>query len=327
MAARKGCCAGGCLVKTLIALVIIVVIIGGAFLWLINQTPETLGFADVEINGMTIREMGLADTKIKAIFAVIKGLLDVNETDIVTNPYDPVEDKASTDESLNSIGVPSEGDNINYLYLVENAIVTDDPELVEFSDTEIAFLLDAMVQQGVESQEAEGEEQVEIVREMNAGFAQVIINKGQTNTLEMMVKIDISSIKDEIPNIPFVGNMIPNDVFLNSINTLSIDSEGKISTTSQSLEINGMTDEMSTNIINALFNNIAQGETEENSIEYFNNTFGELFRLVINNVGLVGDADTNSSGDVIESTISYGTEGVESHKIKVITRTEAPEEE
>lgn len=324
MAVRKGCCIGGCLMKTIIAIVIIVVIVGGAIIWLMNQTPTTLKFDDKQINGITIREMGFADTKIKDIIKFLKGLVKIKESDIVDHPFDPIADKASADQALNSIGVPSEGGNMNYLYLIDNVIVTDAHELIEFSDTEIAYMLDAMVQQGMQSEQAEGEE-VEKVRQMNAGFSQVkIIKNENVITLEMLVRVDISNIKDDIPNIPFKNSIIPNKVFLNSINVMTIDDEGIISTQSLSLQVNGMSQEMSVSIINALFARLASEGTEENAVAYFNNTFGSLFKLIMNNVGLVGDALTDNSGDVIEDTINYGPQGVTQHKIKVITRTQAP---
>lgn len=323
MALRKGCCVGGCLMKTLIGIVVIVLLIGGAILWFVNQTPASLGFDDYEISGTSIREMGLADTKIKALYSVLKAFFNVNEADIVKNPYDPVADKESADATFAQINLPLDGEDLDYLYLLENPLITENPELVKLKDTEIAYVLNAMVDQAVEGEE--GFEQAEMVKEMNASFIQVTITKNQQEmTLEMMLRVDISSIREQIP-VPFVGNVIPNVVYLNSINTLIIDDEGKISTTSKNVAINGMSDQLSTSIVNTLFASLAQEQTEQSPIEYFNDSFGELFRLIINNVGLVGDAELTTTGEVIENTIDYGEQGVTNHYIQVITRTELEE--
>lgn len=321
MAARRSSCAGGCLVKTLIAIVIVIALIVGAFIWAINQTPERFGLADYEIQGMTLREMGFAEMKIKDIAKLFKSLLKPDTSAIVDNPYDPVEDKASADSKAGTMGIPQEGGQTDYLSLMgDTPVTTGEPELLTFADTEIAYILNSIVTQA--STAAEGEEEAQVVRDLNASIAQVTILKGTQTTLEILLQIDISSMKGELPAI--VANRLPDVIYLNSINTLTISEalldQGTISTESVGIEINGM-DGATTNIlISALSSGIEGASEAEDPAKYFNDTFGAFFQKVINNMGLVGDADLDDDDDVILLSIDYGPEGVINHGIKVITR-------
>ena len=69
---KSGCGCGGCLIKLLIAVLIVAVVLGVAAAVILNMTPEQLGIADVDINGTTLREMGLADVKIKEVLKFVK---------------------------------------------------------------------------------------------------------------------------------------------------------------------------------------------------------------------------------------------------------------
>lgn len=310
MAARRSSCAGGCLVKTLIAIVIVIALIVGAFIWAINQTPARFGLADYEIQGMTIREMGFADMKIKDIAKLFKSLLKPDESAIMDNPYD-AEDKANADSKAGAMGLPEEDGQPDYLSLMgETPVTTATPQLLTFADTEIAYILNSIVTQA--SSQAEGEEEAQVIRDMNASIAQVTITKGTETTLEILLKIDISSIKGDMPAI--AANRLPDVVYLNSINKLTVSEGiyplgGIISTESSSIEINGM-DGATTNIlINAISSGIEEAQQAEDPSKYFNDTFGAFFIKVVNNMGLVGASVTNC-----------GPDGVINHGIKVVTR-------
>lgn len=69
------------IIFSLIAIVLILVI---AFAVVINLTPRQLGIADLKIEGKTVEEMGIADTKIVDIYKSVKSLSKVNESDVVT---------------------------------------------------------------------------------------------------------------------------------------------------------------------------------------------------------------------------------------------------
>ncbi|MFA6765791.1 MAG: hypothetical protein WCS45_01910, partial [Clostridia bacterium] len=308
-------CSGGCLVKILITVIIIAVIIGGALWWVSVQTPAKLGFADTEIGGTTLRQMGLAEVRIIDLIRIIRNLLKPDESKIVTNPYDPEKDKLAADNKLKDTSIPLDGEDPDYLHLLgEEPLTTTTPMLLELADTEIAYIMDAII-----NSSAEADEDLQVIRDLNAALVQVEITKGSTTTLGMMMAIDISSIKNDIP---MGGGLLPDRIYLNSVNKLQAANDGIISTQSQGIEINGMKDETAKAVINALFNAIVKEEnvSEEDPIKFFNDAFGAVFKRVINNIGLVGDAELDSNDEVIESTITYGNQGIEEHIIKVITR-------
>ena len=142
MAVRKGCCVGGCLLKTLIAVLVIVILIVGAALWVYNQTLEKLGLGDVKIQGRTLRELGLAQLKVKDVISLIRGILKGPDIDaIANNRFDPIADKQSTEQKLNDTDIPQDSDDdFNYLYLLENQLTAEQAILLEFADTEIAYI-------------------------------------------------------------------------------------------------------------------------------------------------------------------------------------------
>lgn len=327
MAVRKGCCAGGCLLKTIITLVIIVVLVGGAFLWVINQTFEDLGLADYEImNGNSLRDLGFADMQLKDVLSLIRNLVKPNVEDIVDNPYDKVEDKASADSTATSIGIPTENgeDTPNYLVLLgDEPIVTEEQMLIVFSDCELAYMMDTMIEQATEN----SDEDIQIIKDMNAGIEQITITKNETTTtLGIMLSIDLTPIKEQDATIKNLFNFlhVPDKIYLNSINTLSANTNGELSTESQAIEINGMSGATTTTVLNAIFNFVNQNPEEgEEPIVYFNDAIGSVFNQVIGNIGLVGTATTqNDSNVVVEGTVTYGENGITNHEITVITRIE-----
>ena len=84
MAVRKGCCVGGCLLKTLIAVLVIVILIVGAALWVYNQTLEKLGLGDVKIQGRTLRSW-VCPVKVKDVISLIRGILKDPDIDAIAN--------------------------------------------------------------------------------------------------------------------------------------------------------------------------------------------------------------------------------------------------
>lgn len=325
MAARKGCCIGGCFLKIIITIIIIIALLAGTVLVVSNMTIEKLGLSDRNIGGQTLREMGLAQIKLKDVVSMLNKLLNTDENTIITNPFNPIADKATADSSAGDIGVPMDGDSPDYLSLLgDTPITTAYPTLVTFSDTEVAYILNNMVTKASSVAGEEGEDEAEILRDMNANIAQVSIIKDTNMSLQIILKMDISAMKEDT-NIPFIGGFLPNVLYLNSINKLNIDEQGNISTESESIQINGMTDEFATVILNALFNSLSQGQENEDLVVFFNDTMGELFKKVMNNIGLVGDAELDTENKVVVSSIEYGTKGVQTHKISLITRIDEEE--
>ena len=84
----------------LITLVLIVVLVAVAFVVVINLTPRQLGLADMQIEGQTFEELGIADVKIINIYKSIKSLSEVEEDKVVTNKYDETQEKQKSEEKF-----------------------------------------------------------------------------------------------------------------------------------------------------------------------------------------------------------------------------------
>lgn len=85
---------------TLLAIVLILVI---AFVVVINLTPRQLGAQNVKIDGKTIEEMGIADTKIINIYKSIKSLSAAKEDKIVTNKFDETAEKDKSKDNFRAV--------------------------------------------------------------------------------------------------------------------------------------------------------------------------------------------------------------------------------
>lgn len=95
------------IIFSLIAIVLILVI---AFAVVINLTPRQLGIADLKIEGKTVEEMGIADTKIVDIYKSVKSLSKVNESDVVTNTYDEEQEKDKSQDKFSGSSLDGKED-------------------------------------------------------------------------------------------------------------------------------------------------------------------------------------------------------------------------
>lgn len=88
------------IIFSLVAIVLILVI---AFAVVINLTPRQLGVADLKIEGKTVEEMGIADTKIINIYKSIKSLSTAKEDKIVTNKFDETAEKDKSQDNFRAV--------------------------------------------------------------------------------------------------------------------------------------------------------------------------------------------------------------------------------
>ena len=130
---------------TLLAIVLILVI---AFVVVINLTPRQLGAQNVKIDGKTIEEMGIADTKIINIYKSIKSLSAPKEDKIVTNKFDETAEKDKLKDNFSGSSLENKDD---YSSIITDPVIYDTKKIVEYDDVTIAYIFNNVVQNASES--------------------------------------------------------------------------------------------------------------------------------------------------------------------------------
>ena len=173
---KSGCGCGGCLIKLLIAVLIVAVVLGVAAAVILNMTPEQLGIADVDINGTTLREMGLADVKIKEVLKFVKDILNADPDGIVQNPYSPETEKTTSENNLQSavnVGSSASG-GIVYSDILKDKIVYDEKYFYEYRDTTLAYIFQSILDEG-EAAVSEDNGAIDFLREINGKVDEISI--------------------------------------------------------------------------------------------------------------------------------------------------------
>ena len=324
-----GCGCGGCLLKIVIAIAVIIILLVIAAVIIVNLTPEQIGIADLDIGGMTLRELGLADVKFKEMFQLINGVMNPDVDNIVTNRYDPDVAKPEADGNLAAATNTGDGE-FKYSEVLEQTVIYDKEYLYTYSDTTLAYLFQQMLNEA-ETEGAEvNNDAIAFLRDLNAEIDEVTINDlgGGKYELRVVASIDITDFKNEImKNIPaavarFVT--LPDRVYIVSYSDITADSEGQLVTTGKSIRIN----DMQSVVADAIFKVVAgsasdkiegeNGSVDQNAI---NDMVGEGFAEVIANLGRIGSADINAETKEVVGNVNFGVSGIKANALTVITYT------
>lgn len=324
-----GCGCGGCLLKIVIAIAVIIILLVIAAVIIVNLTPEQIGIADLDIGGMTLRELGLADVKFKEMFTLLNGVMNPNVDNIVTNRYDPDVAKPEVDGNLAAATNTGDGE-FKYSEVLEQTVIYDKEYLYTYSDTTLAYLFQQMLNEA-ETEGAEvNNDAIAFLRDLNAEIDEVTINDlgGGKYELRVVASIDITDFKNEImKNIPAaVARLVtlPDRVYIVSYSDITADSEGQLVTTGKSIRIN----DMQSVVADAIFKVVAgsasdkiEGENESVDQNSVNDMVGEGFAEVIANLGRIGSADINAETKEVVGNVNFGVSGIKANALTVITYT------
>lgn len=328
MAKRSSGC-GGCLVKIIIAILVIIVLLVIAAVIAVNLTPEQIGIADLDIGGVTLRELGLADVKFKEMFTLLNGVMNPDVDNIVTNRYDPDVAKPEADGNLAAATNTGDGE-FKYSEVLEQTVIYDKEYLYTYSDTTLAYLFQQMLNEAETAGAEVNNDAIAFLRDLNAEIDEVTINDlgGGKYELRVVASIDITDFKNEImKNIPaavvrFVT--LPDRVYIVSYSDITADSEGQLVTTGKSIRIN----DMQSVVADAIFKVVAgsasdkiegeNGSVDQNSV---NDMVGEGFAEVIANLGRIGSADINAETKEVVGNVNFGVSGIKANALTVITYT------
>lgn len=324
---KKGCGCGGCLIKLLIAILVIAVVLGIAVAIILNMTPDQLGIADVDINGTTLREMGLADVKMKEVFKFVKDVLNADSAKIVQNPYSPETEKTTSENNLQSavnVG-SSESGGIVYSDILKDKIVYDEKYFYEYRDTTLAYIFQSILDEG-EAAVSEDNGAIDFLREINGKVDEIsIYSSGNGYELRTVFSIDVSGFRSEIESlIPIKIVKIPDRIYLVSYSSVGADSDGRLVTDGRAIRIN----DVDSVVADAIFKVVSDAADEsvdtdedlgdENTV---NDLIGEGFAAVVANLGKVGVAAFDPETRLVTGETSLGAEGIKDHALTVVTYT------
>lgn len=325
----KGC--GGCLLKLLIALAVIIVLLIIAVVIVINLTPEQLGIADLDLGGITLRELGLADVKIIEMFKLLNNIMNPDVDAIVTNKYDPTVAKPQVDNNLAAAtNTGSDGGEFKYSDILEQTVIYDKEYLYTYNDTTLAYLFQEMLNETNASGSDVDNGAISFLKELNAAVEELTINDlgGGSYELRMVVSIDISQFKNDIMSIlpSAVSGLVklPDRIYIVSYSALSADSEGGIVTEGKSIRINDMQSVVADAIFKVVSDKASDSVESDEDLgdqNVVNDLIGEGFAEVVGNLGRVGTAVCDATTSEITGAITFGSVGIKSHALTLVTYT------
>ena len=298
----------------LITILCIVVIVVVAAVVVVNLTPRQLKLEDLSLGNMTIEELGIADTKILEIIKSITNIGKVEEDDVVNRPFDSTAEKEKAEGNLDNSSV-SKGSLSDIL---KDKVVYDKRYLLTYQDTTIAYMLDSAIHDAENPSEA-----IEVLQDAHISVKEIAITKKDSNgAIRIVAEINLGDFKAQIEDKLGVAKSfltVPEKVFLVSELDFTVDSNGKMQTTSKSLSINGNNeDPVSKAIIQVVLSNMEEGMT----LEKLNGYMGSALSEIIYNLGAIGEA-TVTDGNVVEGEPTLGIGGIKENAINVITHVSA----
>lgn len=318
---RKGL---GCLAKTLIALLVILVILVAAVVTVLHLTPAQLHLADVSIAGTTLADMGLADTK---LIDVIKAYLSLKKPDteaIVTNPPSEEDKAAAADKVTSGATLPKDEDgSTDFSAIVTNPVVYDKQYLITYTDKELAGLFGHIIEDA--EAKANTPESIQFLADFNATVASITISDKAPDgsaKLRIVASVNLNAalaeFGDEIPDV--IKGLIPEVVYFTVYGNISADAEGHVVYTQDKCLINDQQDAVS----DAIFHLIAAKASlnAEDPATAIGEKVGQGFELLVYNLGRVGTASLDSNSVVIPSTKTLGSVGIQNGTLSLITVTE-----
>lgn len=293
------------IIFSLIAIVLILVI---AFAVVINLTPRQLGIADLKIEGKTVEEMGIADTKIVDIYKSVKSLSKVNESDVVTNTYDEEQEKDKSQDKFSGSSLDGKDD---YSSIISGKVEYDTKKIVEYDDVTLAYIFNNAVQNGADS----SSDAVKVLKDANVVVKEITIGVSDgKGTMRIVSMVELGQYKSDIENALGAAKAlfkVPEKVYIVSEISFTVDeTNGKMISKSESVCVNGNNDDP---VMKAILNVIVGKIDGVDSVDGLNEKLGEAVSAVTYNLGGIGGVAMD------EEIYVYGICGVKDHKLSLVT--------
>ena len=330
--------AKGGFIKAIISLVVVVAIVLVVVLVVADLTPNKLGLGNVAVNGSTINELGLGDTKVKDIFTAIKDLnkesADV-EKEIVTEEVP--KDAAAANDKLSQAGVelvkteeetkPSVTDpnpttqKITYSSLLTTPLYTETPQEISLESAEVGTIMNEIFSSFTTTPSAnnvigqnifvstkmpvrlasETFDTAAAIKTFKITIKQCVIEViDGKNILHIIGTADLSSVVEEInAQIKTSAIKFPSSIVADLKLELAVKDEKIYVSAINSVMLNNS--EAFTNLAFSLADKFIQLQEGVNLKQFISQYLGDTFCTVINNLGRVLSIDNG--------------------KIKIVTRT------
>ncbi len=300
--------------SALFAIILLTVIASAV---IINLTPRQLGVENIAIGGEAIEDIGLGDMKLISIYKSFNELTSVKEKDVVENPYNVEEEKKVVNEVI--FKDSSISDSENFSSIISEKVTYPKQRAIKYTDTSLAYIFDNIVQNA-----AEGDgKAVQYLKDTGMSIREFTVSvKDGAGMIRIVCSTNLSSYKNQIEaNLGAAAGFItiPEEVFLASEHTFTVDENGKIITSSKSLKVNNREDALGKAILSVVLS------TTNSTADELNNKLGEVFSDILYNLGSIGVAETDDEG-IVTGEVTYGNNGVSDHEFTFITHVEETEE-
>jgi hypothetical protein len=302
-------------IKWLFGLIVsIVIIVLIAAIVLVNLTPRKLGFETMQVEGSTVEDLGLADTKIWTIYKNFNALSEVKEETVVTNGFDDDVEKANANTFFKDSSLEGK-DDYKSLFLLKNGYTVS--YSLELTDKTIAYVVDNVIEHATSDHLA-----AKYLQDVNLDVEEITISKTEDGTgiLRLVSEVDLDQYEEEIKSSLGFANRflkVPEELYLVSNFTFTVDENGKMQATPVSLFVDGKDEAVANAVLKIALNKM--GVTAED----VNSKLGEVVTTVISNMGQIGTAKTTENNVVSDLAPSYGMGGVSNHKLQFVTYNEA----
>ena len=271
---------------------------------LINMTPNKLKVGNKEvINGKTCNDLGIGDVKIKTMISDFKDIKD--KKNVVTNPIDETKAITELTPTYTKLGLVTDS-QINFEELFTTSISNSNTYYYEASDTSIAYILNSSIQYFTGSSET--------ITNYKFDIAETSFY-GTKKEMRVVYRVDISEFKNKLEKtIPsFVSRFlgIPKEVHLVCYYGVNVDTNGKLELTYKNIYLN----DVDTPFSNAILKSVS---TEDFTLEEYGALLGDAIEEAVFFLGKIGTASTNTSGEIISGSESFGMSGYSNGKISLI---------
>lgn len=305
----------GCLMKLVLTIAIIAVLIIIAVVVVGNLTPEQLGFADVKLmNDMSLRDMGLHDTKLKDLWGFIQSFTSPPKEDTIVTNAPTQEDKTQAEGKLEGSSITNEDGSLDYSAIVNGKVTYTKKGQLVYKDTELAYIFNSVLDAYNDKESTDS--QIQLLQQLNAKILEVTLQKEDNKlVLKTVMSIDIAQyieqINSQLP--PFIK--LSNILYITVTNYIDDVADGKLVTSARAISVNGQPEALSKSILTALLQSVSVNGKPVTQEDICNGV-GSVFTMGIGNLGKVGTYDGQ--------TEKLGLHAIDAdkHTITLVTYTE-----
>ena len=301
-----------CCITGLIVVAAIVVLLVVAVVIVLNMTPAQLKLTEIEVGGVTLTDLGLADTKLIDIIKQLKELTSVKGENIVKNPFNAEEEKIKAEEDLRGSSAGS-----NYSIIFTENVVYPNSYVKTFKDTTLAYIVDKAI---TDTSKDSDDKLASELKESGVSVKEITIGKTcDVGTLSIVAQLNVKKYLEEasIPNLFDLDGIY---LTVNATFTVGEEGEnaGKMQAESKEILINGTNNAITKALVKAVSKTFSDSTGED-----LGQAMASAISSVVNHLGFIGSSTKDDDG--ISLVPTYGMSGVIEHYLTVITHTSIEE--